>query len=889
MGAGARPGRGLPPAKVAIRIKIPRRGKSGHFRMNDPVIRAAVAAFIITSTLALGVFAYFYVHFQKMIDQRMSGPVFNNSSKIYGQPRVISPGYRMTQKELADYLRRAGYTEVNEKGESRLGRYRLVNRGLEVLPGPESYHAAEGALVRFNDNGVERIAALGSGQTLGAYELEPQLITGLFDTQARAKRRLVTYDDIPKPLVDAIIAIEDRRFFQHSGINYWRFMQAAWRNLTHGRMSEGGSTLTMQISRGFFLTPEKTPTRKLAEMMIAIELEQRFSKRQIFEFYVNQVPMGQRGSFSILGMGEAAQAYFGKDIKNLTLPEAALLAAIIQRPSYLNPYKHPTRAMARRNLVLEAMVDTGAISREQADKAKAAPLELTAPNVDASDAPYFVDLLKEMLLARYSEEQLNEDGLRVYSTLDADLQAAAAEAVAEGLKEIDDLVHKSRRRVVRVGKGKNAKTEAIVKAGPPAQVALVAIDPRTGEVLALVGGRNYGQSQLNHAVAMRPTGSIFKPFVFAAALNTAVTGEEPVFTPASLVDNTPTTFYYEDKIYEPRNYQNKYNEVVNARFALAHSLNNATVRIAEQIGYDRVVQLAQAAGIKGVKATPAMALGAYDATPLEMAGAYTVFANQGVRATPMMIKSVRDAKGEVIEDFKVQKKPVLDPRVAYVMTNMLEAVINNGTAAGVRARGFAAPAAGKTGTSHDAWFAGYTSNLLCIVWVGFDDYTDLKQEGSRTAAPIWTEFMKRAIKLPAYASPRPFEKPDGVVSLAIDKVTNRIATASCPDDYVAAFISGTEPRETCDQGNDRGFFSKIFGLEAKPAAPGVVSNPEQLYGSTSQPVPPTPPAEPEKKKKKGFWGRLFGGGDDEDEKKEEKKKPEQNKIAPTTAVPAKPN
>jgi penicillin-binding protein 1B len=873
---------------VAIRLKIPR-GKSGHFHLGDPLVRAAVAAFIIVSTLFFGVFAFFYVRYQKLIDQRMSGPVFANSSKIYAAPRALYPGYRMTEKEVVAELRRAGYTEVNEKGESKLGSYRVTGRGVEVIPGPESFHSAEGARIRFGERGVEAIASLSDGQALGAYELEPQLVTGLFDSQARAKRRLVTYDDIPKSLVDAILAIEDRRFFQHGGINYWRFAQAALRNVERGAKREGGSTLTMQISRGFFLTPEKTYTRKLAEMMIAIELEQRFSKRQIFEFYANQIYMGQRGSFTIHGLGEAAQAYFGKDIKNLTLPESALLAGMIQRPNYLSPYRNKEAALSRRNLVLHAMVETGAISQAEADKAKATGMELTAPNVEASDAPYFVDLIKDTLLARYTEEQLNEDGLRIYSTIDPDLQKAAAEAVAAGLKEVDELVYQKRRKVVRVGKGKNAKTETVLKTGPEPQVALVAMNPQTGEILALVGGRNYGQSQLNHAVAKRPTGSIFKPFVFAAAVNTAVTGEQPIFTPASLVDNTPTTFYYEDKIYEPRNYQDKYNEVVNARFALAHSLNNATVRIAEQVGYDKVVELAQAAGIKGVKATPAMALGAYDATPIEMAGAYTVFANQGVRATPLMVTSIRDAKGEVVEDFRVQKKPILDPRVAYVMTNMLEAVINNGTAAGVRARGFAAPAAGKTGTSHDAWFAGYTSNLLCVVWVGFDDYTDLKQEGSRTAAPIWTEFMKRALKLPGYSNPQPFPKPEGVVNLTLDKLTNRIATASCPDDYSAAFIAGTEPQETCDQSSDRGFFSKIFGLGAKPSPPGVVSNGNQpLYGQSSQNAQqqsPPHPQEPEKKKKKGFWGRLFGGSDDEEEKKDEKKKEEPPKAPPATASP----
>ena len=278
------------------------------------------------------------------------------------------------------------------------------------------------------------------------------------------------------------------------------------------------------------------------EMMIAIELEQRYSKKQIFEFYANKVPMGQRGSFSIAGFGEAAQAYFGKDLKNLTLPECALLAAIIQRPSYLSPYKHPERALARRNLVLEGMVETGAISKDEAERAKATALKLAAPNVEASDAPYFVDLVKETLLSRYTEEQLNEDGLRIYSTLDPELQAAAAEAVDEAIKETDAIATKMRTKKLKIGKGKAAQTQTVVTPGPMPQVALIAMKPDTGEVLALVGGRNYGMSQLNHAVAKRPTGSIFKPFVYATAINTALTGQQPVFTAASQVDNTPTAF-----------------------------------------------------------------------------------------------------------------------------------------------------------------------------------------------------------------------------------------------------------------------------------------------------------------------------------------------------------
>jgi penicillin-binding protein 1B len=419
-----------------------------------------------------------------------------------------------------------------------------------------------------------------------------------------------------------------------------------------------------------------------------------------------------------------------------------------------------------------------------------------------------------------------------------------------------------------------------VAAGPMPQVALIALDPHTGEVLALAGGRNYGLSQLNHAVAKRPTGSIFKPFVFATAINTALTGDpSQAFTQATIIDGSEQCFDSDQGPYCPRNFDPKYSVPdLSARTALAHSVNTATIKLAEMVGYDKVVQLARAAGIKSVRATPAMAIGAYDATPLDMAGAYTVFANSGTRISPLFIKSVRAANGDVVEDFAPEKTSLLDPRVAFVLTDMMEAVINNGTAAGVRGMGFTAPAAGKTGTSHDAWFAGYTSNLLCIVWVGNDDYSDIKIEGAHAAAPIWAEFMKRALKLQRYKDPQYFKAPAGVSQYKIDKATNLLATPACPDDYDAYFIDGTAPIATCEHAmpDNRNFFQKLFGV-GSPQAPSAVQPHAGAPGTTAgqQHAPtnqrPLPPAaqttqqqqQEEKPKKKGFWQRIFGGGGDD--------------------------
>lgn len=824
---------------MAIKLRIPHKknANSAGGRFHDPVVRFAVGAFGIAALVFVGLFSYFYVKYDRIIDARFKGPVFANAAKIYAAPQMVSVGETVELKEIAAQLRHAGYSD--KSGTSALGSYQLSGNTLQIQPGPGSYHSPEPAVIHVSDGKIASISG-GSGRQLDAYELEPEMITSLFEGDQRSKREVVHYNEMPPVMVNAVLAIEDRRFFEHSGVNFVRFFGAALGDvarrlgLSHQRYEEGGSTITMQLARGFFLTPQKTIKRKLTEMLIATELEQKFSKQQIFEFYANWIPLGQRGSFAISGLAEASRAYFNKDLKDVTLPEAALLAGIIQGPSYLSPYRHPERAKERRNVVLDSMVETHAITRDQADKAKATPLKLAPPNVEASDAPYFVDLVRDTVISKIPEREMNEQAYRIYTTLDPDLQRAAAQAVESGIKLVDDQVNKRRTKRVKVGKG---KYETQVEPGPEAQVALVAIDPHTGDVLALVGGRNYAWSQLNHAVAKRPTGSIFKPFVYAAAVNTALDGSAQVLTPASIVSDEPSTFAYGDQIYEPRNYKEEYHGDVTARYALAMSLNNATVKLAEEVGYDKVADLAKAAGIASVKPTPAMALGSYDATPLDMAAAYTVFSNGGIRLSPVMVKSVRTAAGDPVLNFSSESHQVLDPRVSYVMTDMMEGVINNGLGfSAVRGRGFQLPAAGKTGSSHDGWFAGYTSNLLCVVWVGFDDYSDLHLSGAQTAAPIWTEFMKKASTLSHYADMKQFSQPTGVVDVQLDKLTNLLATPSCPETYTSAFIVGTEPTNTCDQGASvKGVLSRIFGLgneQVQPPANGQAVDPKKkgLFG-----------------------------------------------------------
>jgi penicillin-binding protein 1B len=455
-------------------------------------------------------------------------------------------------------------------------------------------------------------------------------------------------------------------------------------------------------------------------------------------------------------------------------------------------------------------VETGAITKDQAERAKAEPLHLAAASVDASEAPYFVDLVHEELTQKLGERDFNREGLRIYTSLDPDLQRAAADAVEVGMKNVDDQVNKLHPHL--------KPGETILYP----QVSLVALNPHTGQVLALIGGRNYGSSQLNHAVAKRPTGSIFKPFVYAAAFNTAIAGtilpgQDKPFSSISMLKDEQTTYGSGDQEYTPRNYKDEYHGEVTAMYALAHSLNNATIGLAAEVGFDNVAALGREAGVKNARGTPSVAIGSYDATPLDMAGAYTVFANNGVHLDPWMLASVRTASGDIITDFTPTSKQVLDPRSAYLTTNLMEGVMNFGYGYEVRRRGFMDPAAGKTGTSHDAWFAGFTSNLICIVWVGNDDYTDVKLAGALAAAPIWAEFMKRAVQLPQYSDTHSFSPPDGVEIANLDRATNLLSDDTCPDSYNAAFLTGNAPTDTCSHPPDhRNLVQKIFGL-GKPS------------------------------------------------------------------------
>jgi penicillin-binding protein 1B len=848
------------------------------------VLVAAGLCCAVAAILGGMVFAYYWTRMGHVVDDRLKHPLFTQTASIYAAPPEIRPGQKIKPSDIEQALQQANYSIEGQGQPSPMGTFTPGDDSVTVHPGPQSYHAQDSAIIHFADGAVSEINSE-NGQQLAAYELEPLLVTGLSD-QNHAKRRLVTYDELPKYLVPAVTSIEDRHFFQHDGVDYPRVFGALLTDMRSGRYRQGFSTLTMQLAKDFFLSPQKSLKRKFYQVLIAFQLEHRFSKQQIFQMYANEVPLGQRGSFSIDGFGEAAQAYFGKDVSQLNLPECALLAGVIQSPSWLNPFRHPDRALERRNIVLDAMVETGDITKAQAADAKIAPLGLDPGAFDAGEAPYFVDLVRDQLIQRLGDTDYNQQGLRIYTSLDPQLQQIAQDAVADGLKQVDEIVRLRHERLARIAARKG---ETLPPATYP-QVALVALNPHTGQVLALVGGRNYGVSQLDHAVRDRPTGSIFKPFVYAAAFNTALAGTpltnangtSAVFTPVTMLHDAQTTFTFDNQTYTPRDFDNKYYGDIPATEALYRSLNNPTIALAQMVGFDNVAALAHDAGIKSARATPAMAIGAYGATPLEMAGAYTVFANEGVKINPWLLASVRSTNGDVIADYAPDTKPVLDPRAAFLTLSMMEQVLNNphGTGAGVRNMGFTAPAAGKTGTSHDAWYAGFTTNLLCVVWVGNDDYTDIKIEGAHAAGPIWADFMKNAVKLPQYSDTKEFVPPPGVVQIRLDDVTNLLADAACPDDYTAAFLDGTQPTDTCDHsvGDQRNLFQKIFGFGqrpvnppppvkvAQPAPPPAKASPAQPSVAQSQPADQD--QDQKKKKKRGFWSRLFGKGDDNNQQQQ---------------------
>jgi penicillin-binding protein 1B len=728
----------------------------------------------------IAISGYFYVTFSRMIDARLHGEMQRADPRVFARPFELRRGLSLTQTQIIERLNDLGYSlraKSEQPGEFTIGRDAVVmiprdgdrkGRIVRIVFGAARAKGAE-------RSGIERIELPPAKGSIERLSLDAPLITAVV-TAGREKRRDVPLAMIPPRMIQAVLAIEDRRFYDHAGIDPIGIVSAFFGYVFGNKpYMRGGSTLTQQLVKNTFLTQERTLKRKFSEWIMSIALERRLSKDQVLELYLNDVWLGQRGSFAIHGVPEAARLFFAKDVSNLSLSEAATIAGVIQSPPRLSPFNNPDRAKERRNVVLREMADAGYVTREAADRAVHEPLQMAPRALDA-EAPYFVDYIGQELQDKYPS--IASGAIDVYTTLDLHLQRIAEDAIRDGLARVDELL--ARRRHQR------------------AQAALIAVDPRTGEVLALVGGRTYNQSQYNRAIAARrQPGSVFKPFVYLAAFERAAVEGRTDVTPATVVLDEPTSFIFNQQTWNPSNYDGQYEGAITLRRALALSRNIVTVKVAEAAGYEEIAALWRRVGAgTPPRPYPSIALGVFEATPFEIASAYTLFANGG---TLKPLRSIsRLISGQTNIDVQTAPaKNVARRDTTFLVTNMMRSVLNEGTGAGARAAGFTLDAAGKSGTTNDlrdAWFVGFTPELLTVVWVGLDDNQPLGLSGSQAALPVWTTFMMRALAGRPNLS---FEAPDGVVFVDIDRDTGKVGVPGCPRIFHEAFIAGTEPTEMC--------------------------------------------------------------------------------------------
>lgn len=690
------------------------------------------------------ILTYFWFEFSDRIDRKLlSGEVYTASAGVYSAPKTLKVGETTSLPELIDYLKSAGYIEKNSQADASRSRYSVDKDQLAVEPGLtgtiDGKKVFPALTVKFSKD-QKSVAAIGdrdANTQVNETKLEPKILSSIA-AEGDGRRKTVTYNDIPPYLVKAITTTEDRAFFEHYGVNIRGIARALWRRYDPEEGSrinnQGGSSITQQLIKNLLLSNEQSMSRKLTEAYMSVIVETRLSKQDIFTLYANQIYLGQQSGVSIYGVGEASNAYFGKDVSQLTLPEAAFIAGIIRSPNRYNAYKHPDKVQERRNQILESMAETGEITQQQLGEYRNMPITLRqiSNTKDLLGMPYFSQYAIEELPKLVADPEAVQH-LRVYTSIDPDLQRIAYETVAKRLSALDKNFPK--------------KPKGNLNA------ALVAMRPKTGEIVAMVGGRDYEQNQFNRATdAMRQPGSVFKPFVYTAAINSAYDSSSRQFTAATIFKDEKKTFTYGTESYSPNNFGDTFsNKEITLRDALVHSKNVITVDLAMQLNVGKVLNLANKAGMPKVeKAYPSMALGTAEATPLQVATAYTMFANLGDRVMPMPITRIAAGDGRTITAPSPDRKNVVRPDVAYVMDDIMKDVINRGTAAQAGAWGFRNVAgktafAGKTGTSRDGWFAGFTPDLVCVVYVGFDNGDDLDMKGAESAMPIWADFMKEAL------------------------------------------------------------------------------------------------------------------------------------------------
>jgi penicillin-binding protein 1B len=714
-------------------------------------------------------------------------PELDVPSRVYARPHRIVAGQNLETSGLIQRLRRLGYREVRTShprpGEFELERRRLV---LNRRPFRTPLASAEEGVIELRVDRTRRISSIrtATGRRLASAMLEPEVV-GEFHGRYREDRYLVPLEEMPVQLVDAVLAIEDRRFFEHAGMDWRRLVGAMLANLRAMKVVQGGSTLTQQLVKNVFLSDERTLARKLREAWLALRVERSHSKEEILEAYLNTIYMGQRGSVSVRGMEAAARHYFGKHATELSLSEAALLAGLIRGPGLYSPFTVPDSALARRDKVLQILRDTDKISDGQYEAAVQTPLSTLSHAPEAVSAPYFTAFVRRELQREYPEIDLDESRLAVHTGLDAALQLLAQKAVLRGLQQLEaDFPH-------------------LLDEDSPLQAALIALDPRSGEVLAQVGGRSWRRSQFDRATqARRQPGSVFKPIVALAALSRGPDGR-PAFTLASTLIDEPLEVDTPEGVWAPENYDETFHGHTDLRSAIEDSINVPVARLGLALGPERIVTTARRMGIQApLQPVPSLALGAFEISPLEIASAYSVLAANGVRREPRTYLHVVDIDGRHVAVGKAESHTAFEPDEISLVTSALEGVVNRGTGRALRDYGFRGPAAGKTGTTNDfrdAWFVGYTPEIVAAVWVGFDDARSLGLTGSRAALPIFSQFLIGAL---GGAGGSDFVTPAGIEIVRINRESGLRAGFGCWGEK-EAFLIGTAPEESCGFGGRR--------------------------------------------------------------------------------------
>lgn len=692
---------------------------------------------LVITTTGLVAGAWFLKDWEDKVTKKFEGRKWDFASKIYSDSYHLYVGANLRLDDLIEKLRRLGYYETSAPPKTQ-GAYQVngadgsVDIFLHDFEFPTEKVKGYPVRISLQGNLVGRIENLADRSEKFDLELEPEVVTGLYQNIWK-ERRVVKLAEVPPLLIKSILAIEDERFFSHAGVDPIGIMRAMFVNLRHLSLQQGGSTLTQQLMKNFLLSDERTLGRKFPEAVMAIIAERKYSKEVILENYLNEIYLGQRGSQGVFGVWEAAQFYYSKPLSELTVGESALLAGLIRAPNRLSPYRNADAAIKRRNVVLAKLLDDKIITKKQYDLAHNEKLPQRALVKVTNEAPFYVDYLRRELDQNYPKDVLEKDGLRIFTGLDLRIQKIAEKALTEGLAKLETS-HPALK--------KKSAEESL-------EGAIVVIRPQTGEIKAMVGGRNYQKSQFNRIFqAKRQAGSVFKPFVFLAAFTHGGQSGMQYFSDTVVNDSQFTWSYDGGQSWQPHNYNNDYFGAVTVRRALESSLNSATARVAQDVGIRRVRDMARRLGIESsLPAVPSLSLGSAEVTPLEVAVAFSTLANGGVRARSVAVKHVMDQNTKVLEKRDVKLEQVISPSLAYTMNSLLKGVMDRGTGAPARRWGFTRPAAGKTGTTNDykdAWFVGYTPELLAVVWVGYDGPAKIGLSGSEAALPIWTEFMKAA-------------------------------------------------------------------------------------------------------------------------------------------------